>query len=373
MRSLHPIRQNKNGLSRLHSRWNDANPATQTHTRCGSTLVMTSVELAVLSLAVAVILMAMTFIFNIYSVPLNSQTHSHDRPILRICALNDGHHLWAQRGLKEISIIDLDTGFVTDFLHGKDSSFNDVQLSDDGRTCLVAVNDQELNIFRNHQLQIVDSKANDLSSLYALSASGCFAVRVVDQTRVQIWEFSESETRQYEHTLPEPAERITLDPTGERMPVITPTGTCSLYETRTGEQTASRFPFPSNSLPSANPVFTRDGSSIVIAYGGSLLFYDLTRSKIAWVSRLDGDAIGFQYLAVSPDGRWIAASGIFAGIYIFDRVTGQIQCQVNEVESSNRIAFSSSSEHLYYGLSNGAIKVFSISEQREINRLPDRL
>ena len=200
------------------------------HARSGIALIGIILEFAFISVVIAVILIVTNHFLKSQAASLAGQDSAMIQPIFRLSVVSDGRSLWVQRGQKEIDLVEIATGVATKRLRFSESTLTEMRVSDDGLTCLVAIEDQELCIFRDQQLQAVDPAAAGLSSLYGLSPNGRIAVRVLGGTSVRGWDLGQEDPRPFSFVLPEPAERIALDSTGERMLVSTGTGKHSLYE-----------------------------------------------------------------------------------------------------------------------------------------------
>lgn len=82
------------------------------------------------------------------------------------------------------------------------------------------------------------------------------------------------------------------------------------------------------------------------------------------ISQIDNPSWGFYSLAFSPDGRWIAGGKLDESICIFDKNTGNVAYQQNnlrELGPVRTIAFSNTSEHLIAGGYRGQVAFWDIS------------
>ena len=192
---------------------------------------------------------------------------------------------------------------------------------------------------------------------------------MLNGTLVRGWNLRPDDVGQFEFVLSEPAERVALDPSGERILVVSERGAYSIYDVQSGRLVKNISTFQPNSCPSADPEFTPDGSGFVVCVRSTVLMYDLTRGDLVWSTNVDQDSVGFQHLTISSDGRWIAVSSSTAGICVLDRQTGGIECRFAVTNPFNRIAFSPAGARLYTGSTDGSIKVLSIAERREIEPL----
>jgi WD40 repeat protein len=74
-------------------------------------------------------------------------------------------------------------------------------------------------------------------------------------------------------------------------------------------------------------------------------------------------------LAISPNGRWVAASGISARIYVLNRSNGELYRKFFNQHLPSGLAFSPSGETLYSGCYNGLIDVWSLPQGHEIKKI----
>ncbi len=340
--------------------------AFQDSLRRGSVLPATLLEVLLLSAVVAGILIVARQLL----VPFNTHQNSAiTKPIFRISAISDGRHIWVQCGISDTAMIDINTGKASVCLSIPGMSFNNSLVSDDGSVSLVVLEDRNLNIFRRQELVVLDSLPDRRPSLYDLSSNGRTAIRVMNGTLVSGWDLGPDDVRQFEFVLSEPAMRVALDPSGERILVVSARGDYSIYDVQSGRLVKNISTFMPDSSPSTDPEFTPDGLGFVVCVRSTLSMYDLTRGELVWSTDVDRDSIGYQHLAISTDGRWIAASSSTAGICILDRQTGEIKCRFAATNPFNRIAFSPAGDRLYTGSADGSIKVFSIVERRELEPL----
>lgn len=348
-----------------HLEFRLATPSVSTarrHRRTGAVLLATLLELVVLMIFLGTSLFLITHQWN--SVSDDPADELREEPAFRITATADHRSLWIQRGFQRLETYDTQTGQTSRFLPDDISSLTETRVSRDGQTVIAVIDDQDFHIFQNQQLLLVDRNPSSLSSLSALAANGRVAVRVIDGTLMRAWEIDEQDAQPFDSHLPAEAQRIALDPTGERLLVFSIGKGLSLHETRSGRLLMS-LPLPSAAANlSADPEFTSDGTGVAVACGSTIVMYELTHGSIIWTSHVDTDSLGFNQLTVSADCRRIAAGGVVTGICVFTSSNGKVEHHIPGCDSSNRVAFSACGDHLYCGWSDGSIKVFSLSEGR---------
>lgn len=337
-----------------------ARPTRQT----GGILAGTVLELLLMAALIGISLITIDYLTN--PGEIHSAKSGPGIPAFRIAATSDGRHLWVQRGMKELEILDTQTGRSTNFLSKRISSLTDTRISHDGGTFILVIEDHDLLIYRDRQLLIVDEKLDHQASLHALSANGRVAVRVIDGTMIRGWEIDNDNPDPFESVLSEHAERVALDPTGQQLLVYSRNGRLTLHETKSGRLLMTLPPVATAMPLSADPIFTPEGSGLAVAFGPCIAFYNLIDGTVAWTSNVNCNSNGFHYLAISEDGRFIAAGGLVAGICVLNRTTGFIENHFTDQDPSNRVALSPSGDVLYCGRSDGSIKVFSRSEMREL-------
>ena len=168
-----------------------------------------------------------------------------------------------------------------------------------------------------------------------------------------------------DYSLSNVADKIAVDASGDRLAISGMSSGLYLCEAKTGRCIRT---ISNQCTPSKAPVFSRDGKWLMAANGIQISLYHVDTGKIVWRTGIPSSDPFFS-IAFSPDGEWIAASGVRSGILIFHRIDGKLHRQLPSVSSLHRIAFSSANDTLYSGSTDGSIHFWSLSAGRQMQIL----
>ena len=142
------------------------------------------------------------------------------------------------------------------------------------------------------------------------------------------------------------------------MLISTTRGTLHLCDARTGVIVQT---IEGPGYPRADPIFSQDGSCVVIATNRTIALYELPSGDPVWTVQFEdqNDQDWLTSVAISPDGRWVAASGFACPIRVVSRASGRLLRQVSK-NSTGGIAFSSASDAVYFGSLDGSVGSFSL-------------
>ena len=118
----------------------------------------------------------------------------------------------------------------------------------------------------------------------------------------------------------------------------------------------------------AKPVISADGQGILLVHGQSITRYDIAENQISWRVRL-GWPHSLYYVALSPDGTRLAVCGAAAPIHILDFSTGILLQTLSKAKCFGGLAFSAGSHQIYSADLDGSIRVWSVSDGREIKQI----
>lgn len=282
-------------------------------------------------------------------------------PIFHFSVPSDGSRLILQRGISEISSIDLKSREKRIVYRAGNSRLVDSRFSRDGDTCILLTDDQSVIIFRDDELLISQQNFQNANHC-CLSADGSKAALVWLRANIRCWDLSKSEPTWSDFNLVEPIDRVVFDSHGETLVVSTLKGRLDLYDVKSG----NRIQTLAESEPTrCDPVFSEDGQQLAVASGEWVTLYDSHSGEIFWRKQI-GDLENVQRIAMSPGGKFIAAS-CKGGLRIVETTLGRVVHEFSISDQVKSMAFSPSADLLYVGNSNcRAIRVWSLAEGKEL-------
>jgi WD40 repeat protein len=283
-------------------------------------------------------------------------------PIVSFSVISDGsggQKILACRGFSEVVTFDLEHGRFQKLFEWNSRSLQAVCVSKNGEVCLLSVEDRELFLFHRNELLKADFLTAKSSVHLALSLSGMAAIRIIDGIMVRRWDLSGGGIAETDYSFAEEVDRIALDFDGDRMLVSTTRGELHLCDAKTGIIVQT---FEGQSCPKADPVFSEDGSCAVVAGNRCVTLYELPSCQPVWTVQFtdQNDQDWLTSVTISPDGRWVATSGISCPIRVVSRVDGVLLRQFSKKSGTAGIAFSSSSDVVYFGSLDGSLGSFSL-------------
>ena len=287
------------------------------------------------------------------------------QPILQLTVTSNGQQLWSQLGTSEIVSVDLATRRTQSIYRRNSRVIGNWCVSQDGATFLLSNDGHDVQIIRDRELVVSEHLLAPTSPLIALSSNGQGAIRISGGTAARYWDLSSDEPLESDFELLESALKIALDSLGNKLAVWGSQGGLHIYELKT--DVPVRRLAENTSLSNA-PVFSTDGNWLAVVRGLAFTLFDVHSGEIAWTVHIPGPDPFFS-VAFSPDGKWIAASGFTAGIQIFDRSNGELHRKLPSVSTVHRIAFSLTNDTLYSGCTDGSIRIWSLSDGQEVERL----
>jgi WD40 repeat protein len=292
------------------------------------------------------------------------------KPVFNLWALADGRHLWLQHGQSEISVLDLESLVMTPVIQPNRVPLIDSCVSRDGETRMFAVENFDVLIFRREELIVAEPSPLDqiaavAPSWIALSGDGSTAVHMRSGKTVRRWNLSDAEPVASTFELTEPAEQITLDFSGERLLISSAEGIVSLHDATTGRRLLT---FAGRGPLTADAAFGDDGSRLAVVRGSSVVLYNVNSPNPEWTFE-GADREEFRFVAMSPDGNWVAANGRHFGIQLIDTATGKLHRTIFDPSHVRRLSFSPSSQELYCGCNDGTVRVWSPSDGHEIQQI----
>ena len=285
-------------------------------------------------------------------------------PVVSLSVISDGRKILACRGFSEIVAIDLERGRIQKLFGWNSRSLQGACVSRNGEICLLSVEDREVLLFRGNELLKADFLTAKSSVQMAVSLSGMAAMRLVDGMLVRRWDLSGSEIAETDYSFAEEVDRIALNFEGDRMLVSTTQGELHLCDAKTGVIIQT---LEGHCCLRADPVFSEDGSCVVVASNRSIALYELPSERPDWTIQFDDqmDQDWLTSVTISPDGRWVAASGYTCPIRVVSRASGRLLRQFSK-SSTAGVAFSAASDAVYFGSLDGSVGSFSLVDGRMV-------
>ena len=286
------------------------------------------------------------------------------KPILKLSATSNGKQLLVQHGYTEIVAIDLASEETYSFYSINAVRICDWHVNRDGSTFLFSADESEFLISRDQEFVVSEKLRGNASVLTQLSFDGTLAIRILRGTAARCWDLSAEVPTHIDFDLKNHVNEIALDSVGHRLVVTNLDGPIQIYDLKSGTLVRTIFGKSglNHGIAAKSPAFSEDGRwlAVLLEWGNSIGVYDSNSGEIAWTIETDSSK-GFSQLTFSPDRKWIAASGITAGIKIFDSLTGQCRHEFPSRGVFHRIAFSASSDTLYSGTTDGLIHSWSLA------------
>ncbi|MEI8017031.1 MAG: hypothetical protein WCH39_02475 [Schlesneria sp.] len=319
-------------------------------------------EVLLLGIVASMVWLGIRIILAPMNEPESESNGSVRNPIVSLSVICDGRKILARRGYSEIVTFDLEHDRIQTIFGWNGRPLQAVSVSQDGETCLVSIEDRELLLFRRNELLKADFLTAKSSVQIAVSLNGQTAVRLVDGTSLRRWDLSSEKVVESDYSFAEKVDRISVDFEGNRTLVSTCEGALHLCDAKTGVVVKA---LEGRGCLRADPVFSDDGSCVVIACNRSITLYELPSGDPAWTVRFDdqADQDWLTSVTISPNGQWVAASGIASPIHVLNRACGRVLHRFSRCNTS-AIAFSSASDAVYSGSLDGSICRFSLVDGR---------
>ena len=369
LESLPMNRRSKRYITRTTTSQRQLPSATRQVLRRGRVLPGTLLEILFLGLLVSLSFGLIQLVVTASWSASPSSAVLHD-PISNMTTICEGKSLFINRGISEIVRLDLEHETWDTLLKINQGTLARSCVADDGQVSIHSVDAQEVMILRKGEWIISERLRHpqeDPSGRIeiGISENGNRAIRVLRGTAVRCWDFSQEVLVDTEFTLDEPAEKIVLDREGNRLFVATQVGSLHTYDIASGELLQS---LRGVGLVTAKPIISADGQAILLVHGQSITRYDIAENQISWRVQLAWPH-PLYYVALSPDGTRLAVCGTAAPIHIRDFSTGVLLQTLSKAKCFGGLAFSSGSHQIYSADLDGSIRVWSVSDGREVKQI----
>lgn len=331
----------------------------------GFAVIGTLIEVSLIGLVVWVAVTVIPLLSHSEQSNSPAETASTGDRIFRLSLTSDGQELAVHRSTAEIVAVDLASRRTRRICRPHQLRVARSFVSDDSAISLQSFEDKEFIIRRDGGIVMVERLTNLSHPMVALSSNGQAAVLVFGGSTARCWDLSSDNLEMWEFPLSEPPQRIAINDQATKLVSHTQAGNVHVYDLKTGDLTNS---FAGSEPPTGDPTISVDGQWIVTIHGSTLDCFRVASSEMEWTVQIP-EPDRFSRVAISPDGRRIAACSLLAGIHVIDHVSRELRHRVLPGSVMHQVAFSSSSDILYSGSTDGSIRVWSMLTAQEIDRI----
>jgi WD40 repeat protein len=289
-----------------------------------------------------------------------------DRPVYRIWIDSNHDRLWAFRPSNVLTGYDMQTGSAV-----VDGNSYGVRLArlvhcGDGRVSLYVTEQNAVHLVLTNDPEqrhaVLEETAPNISDI-ALSNDGSLAMAAYADGLITGWSISETQLTPFEYRFPGlTLTQMSLSRDGDTLCVVFKDGTLSFHKPLTGERLIEAVKLDADAT---EVVWSRDGQSVAVAtQKGTISLIDATSGQHVWKTQLDRPyEVGMlMSLALSDDGRWIAASGLNKRLLLWDRSRSSStpHSLAGHDGIVRALAFSPSNSMIYTGGYDGQICEWSL-------------
>ena len=303
--------------------------------------------------------------------------------------VGEGEKLSLRRGSSEIVTIDLKSNSLETLWPGNRLSIIDSAVCENGRSMILYIESNEILLLRDQQILFAETLLSneittrgDESALIAISANGLVAARVfngqlrkwdLNAEEVKIVDYpiqefigslpirteyciesNEETTPEYFYRNPE-IQKIAFNFDGSQLLLLS--SKKGVLVSALDHQQAVWSPLPAlKSQLLAGPVFLRDDSGVMIAWGASIILYNHHSRSVEWNFQLPSNdpALG---IAVSPNNQWIAVRSVAESLAILSRIDGSLHQSIPTSTMLVGCVFTPDSQSLLLLSVNGSVAV----------------
>ena len=298
-----------------------------------------------------------------------------ERPVYRISAADDGRHLWVTRRGGEIELLNRFTGQTVNGRSWCGTDLADVSHSDCGSMSLLLGSDGSAALYRDmYEPPLVQMSPPSLAEAEAgrdcrdegrlscsVSSDGSIALAVTVRGTVFGWSLTESEPVFLTYQLPAGLRpcSVRLDSTGARLFVAGAGDTSQIIDARTGEKLGEPLNLGASCRTAA---WSHDGSVLALALGNrTFVIWDVVQGSVR-VQCPVPSRNEITSLAISRDGRWVAAAVMDQQPYVilWDTESNAVHKLSGHAGLVQSMAFSSQTDALFTGSLDGTVREWSL-------------
>ncbi|MBC8113302.1 MAG: hypothetical protein H7062_02915 [Candidatus Saccharimonas sp.] len=288
-----------------------------------------------------------------------------DRPVYRLAMEETGNRLWVFRPSQEVTGLNLVTGQIDKSRSSSGVALSMVAHSRDGATSLLVTHDNFIWLDREGldpvwtELSVDSPTPTDL----AVSADGSVALVALSDGTVHGWSVIDTRAGAFEYRLPQRGRltRMCLDGDGLRLFAVFNDGSASIHDAITGK---TRIDLSRLDSECTSAVWSDDGRRIAVsAAGGSVGLIDAESGERVWnaTANFRRELLRITSLAISPDGRWLAAGGLNTQCIVWDVTTPDVVRRLSGHDGLIRsLVFSPHANSLFTGGLDGTIREWSL-------------
>jgi len=288
-----------------------------------------------------------------------------DRPVYRLAMEETENRLWMFRSSQEVTGLNLTSGQVDKSRSSPGVPLTTVAHSRDGTTSLLVTQDHSICLNREGNDPVWEESSGESSMLVdaAVSNDGSVALVASSHGTVRGWNVIDTRAEAFEYRLPNPQTlvRMCLDGDGLRLFAAFSDGSVSLHEAMTGKTLWDSLKMNRKCTAA---VWSEDGRRIAVATAdGAIELIDATSGRRVWhpKSDLQHELVYVTALAISPDGRWLAAGGLSTRCLVWDVTAPDVVRKLSGHDGLVRaIAFSPHAESLFTGGLDGTVREWSL-------------
>jgi WD40 repeat protein/serine/threonine protein kinase len=291
---------------------------------------------------------------------LRKRFATHKGPIKAVFVTSGGRVLSASWD-QTIKVTNLETGRVTDELHGHASQIHDMAFTDDGALMATAAADFSSCLWRLSE--VLDSGPYNENPVIAcdLSADGRKLLTVHPQGDLTFFKLTDLATGNVELRTPPDngAPVIRLSPDNRLFARLTASGELIMNEAATGAVIRRFKLFPGTGF---DLCFSPDGKVLAVTGpdGSVKLIESATGRETATLS---GHSKLLKKVVFSPDGTRLATAGLDSVVKIWDRATGRELFSLRDhVKPIEALAFSPDGKKLASGGGDDIIRVWDATK-----------
>ena len=296
-----------------------------------------------------------------------------DHPVYRLWMDSAEDRLWVLRPSTDISRYKWKTAEIDDVRHSPGAVLAMVAQSPDGTVSLQLTRDSTIHLDAAQCDPVwIDQCESELAIVdLAVSQQGALALVAYSNGSVLGWSLTGPQAKPFEYRLSEKrVVRMCLDGAGRSVFAAFKDGTASFHDARTGEQLPGSLTLDGECT---SAVWSSDGLRIALATSkGIVSLFELSSRQPIWKAKLalTSELCRVTSLAMSVDGRWIAATGMSNRFLVWDVTSDDVTRRLSGHDGIVRtVAFSRSTPSVISGGLDGTIREWSLESFTQIKKL----